>query len=116
MLLATAAIDDENVKVTVFNPGREASAVSSTESEGYQILSQTIRDTFEGAVVAPNLVVGGTDARQFELVSDNVYRFIPIILGPNDTSRFHGTNERITVENMGKAVQFYVRLLERGSE
>lgn len=112
----TAAIDDENVKVSVFNPGREASAVSSTESEGYEIISQTIRDTFDGAVVAPNLVVGGTDARQFELVSDNVYRFIPIILGPNDTSRFHGTNERITVENMGKAVQFYVRLIERGSK
>lgn len=111
----TAAIDDENVKVSVFNPGREASAVSSTGSEGYQILSQTIRDTFDGAVVAPNLVVGGTDARQFELVSDNVYRFIPIVLGPNDTSRFHGTNERITVENLGKAVQFYVRLIERGS-
>jgi len=112
----TAAIDDENVKVTVFNPGREASAVSSTDSEGFQIISQTIRDTFEGAVVAPNLVVGGTDARQFELVSDNVYRFIPIILGPSDTSRFHGTNERITVQNMGQAVQFYVRLIERGSK
>eukprot|EP00439_Symbiodinium_sp_Y106_P088296 s1_g832.t1 len=111
----TAAIDDENVKVSVFNPGREASAVSSTSSEGYEILSQTIRDTFDGAIVAPNLVVGGTDARQFELVSDHVYRFIPIVLGRNDTSRFHGTNERITVENMGKAVQFYVRLIERGS-
>lgn len=112
----TTAIDDENVKVSVYNPGREASAVSSTESEGYALISQTIRDTFEGAIVAPNLVVGGTDARQFELVSDNVYRFIPIVLGADDTTRFHGTNERITVENMGLAVQFYVRLIERGSK
>lgn len=112
----TTAIDDENVKVSVYNPGREASAVSSTESEGYALISQTIRDTFEGAIVAPNLVVGGTDARQFELVSDNVYRFIPIVLGGDDTTRFHGTNERITVENMGLAVQFYVRLIERGSK
>ncbi len=111
----TRTIDDENVEVSVFNPGREASHVSSTESEGFEILSRTIRDTFPGALVAPNLVVGGTDARYFEDVSDNVYRFIPIVLGKADTARFHGTNERITVDNMGKAVHFYVRLIERGS-
>ncbi|MEQ9142944.1 MAG: M20 family peptidase [Parvibaculaceae bacterium] len=111
----TEAIDDEMVEVSVFNPGREASQVSSTESEGFRLISQTVRDTFPGAIVAPNLVVGGTDARHFEIVSDNVYRFIPIILGPDDTARFHGTNERITVENMGLAVQYYVRLIERGS-
>ncbi len=111
----TAAIDDEGIKVTVFNPGREASLVSPTDSEGYLIISETIRDSFPGTIVAPNLVVGGTDSRYFETVSDNIYRFIPIILGPDDTARFHGTNERITVENMGQAVRYYVRLIERGS-
>ncbi|MEQ9518418.1 MAG: M20 family peptidase [Parvibaculum sp.] len=111
----TSAIDDENVEVSVFNPGREASQISPTDSEGFDILSRTIRDTFPGALVAPNLVVGGTDARYFEEVSDNVYRFIPIVLGKEDTARFHGTNERITVVNMGQAVSFYIRLIERGS-
>jgi carboxypeptidase PM20D1 len=57
-------------------------------------------------------VVGGTDSRHYGEVSDNIYRFIPIVLGPGDTARFHGTNERITVENMEKAVRFYVGLIE----
>jgi carboxypeptidase PM20D1 len=112
----TNAIDDENIKVSVFNPGREASLVSPTDSEGYQIISQTIQDSFPGTIVAPNLVVGGTDSRYYETVSDNIYRFIPIILGSEDTARFHGTNERITVENLGQAVRYYIRLIERGSE
>ncbi len=111
-----AAIDDEMIEVTVFNPGREASIISPTTSEGFQIISRTIRDTFPGTLVAPNLVVGGTDARHFEIVSDNVYRFIPIVLGVEDTPRFHGDNERTSVEGIGLAVQYYVRLIERGSE
>ncbi|PCJ68155.1 MAG: hypothetical protein COA62_16365 [Rhodobiaceae bacterium] len=111
-----AAIDDEMIEVTVFNPGREASVISPTTSEGFQIISRTIQDTFPGALIAPNLVVGGTDARHYEIVSDNIYRFIPIVLGPEDTARFHGDNERTSVEGMGQAVRYYVRLIERGSE
>lgn len=112
----TGAVDDENVEITVSNPGREPSIVSGTGTEGFEIISRTILATFPDAIVAPNLVVGGTDARHFEIVTDNIYRFIPIILGPDDRARFHGTNERVTVENMGQAVQFYMRLIPSATE
>ena len=39
------------------------------------------------------------------------YRFIPIIMGPEDPIRIHGTNERISVDNYTKMVQFHARLI-----
>jgi carboxypeptidase PM20D1 len=57
-------------------------------------------------------VVGGTDSRHYLPITDNVFRFIPIHMGPEDSARFHGTNERVSVVNMGQAVAFYVRLME----
>ncbi|GAK43910.1 conserved protein [Tepidicaulis marinus] len=108
----TEAIDDPTVTVEISNPGRLPSTVSPTDSEGYTLLERHVLGAFPGAAVAPNLVVGGTDSRHYGEVSDNIYRFIPIVLGPGDTARFHGTNERITVENMEKAVRFYAGLIE----
>jgi len=111
-----AAVAPFGVAVTVTNPGREASPVSSTAAESFQILADTVRTAFEGTVVAPNLVVGGTDSRHFTDIADNIYRFMPIRLGPEDTARFHGTSERVSVQNVKEATDFYIQLLVRAGE
>ena len=107
-----AAINDPEIDVEVYGEGREPSFVSSTETDGYKMLSNAIAVSFDAQLIAPYLVVGGTDSRHYSEVADDIYRFIPIIMGVNDMARFHGTNERITVDNMGRAVEFYGRLLE----
>ena len=33
------------------------------------------------------------------------------MIGPDDTSRVHGTNERISVESYRNCVRFYIQLL-----
>jgi carboxypeptidase PM20D1 len=106
-------IDDNQVIVSVSGEGNvtEPSPVSSTEAFGFQILHTTIREIFPEAVVAPSLVVGGTDGRHFTNVSDNVYRFIPLHCDKVDTKRFHGLNERVRVENYKNAIRFYQRLI-----
>jgi carboxypeptidase PM20D1 len=45
-------------------------------------------------------------------LSDQVFRFFPIELGKEETSRFHGTNERLSKRNLELAVRVYVRLVE----
>ena len=65
--------------------------------------------------MVPYLVVGGTDARHYHRVSENVYRFSPFSLGQDALRLAHGTNERISQENLGGAVRFYVRLLENAA-
>ncbi|MEP0707732.1 MAG: M20 family peptidase [Parvibaculum sp.] len=107
-----AAVDDPDVEIEPLPGIREASKVSNIEGDGYQLITQVIGESFPGVIAAPYLVVGGTDSRHYLPITDNVFRFIPIRMAPEDMARFHGTNERVSVENMGEAVAFYVRLFE----
>jgi acetylornithine deacetylase/succinyl-diaminopimelate desuccinylase-like protein len=82
----------------------------------YQQVSQrTVRELFPGTLVAPGLVVGGTDSQHMGIVSDHIYKFSPVRAKPEDLPRFHGTNERITVANLVELIRFYHRLVSQGA-
>ncbi|WP_041535777.1 M20 family peptidase [Parvibaculum lavamentivorans] len=106
------AVDDPEVSIEPLEGVREASVVSNMEGDGYKLITRVIGESFPGTITAPYLVVGGTDSRHYLPITDNVFRFIPIHMGPEDMARFHGTNERVSVANMGEAVAFYIRLME----
>jgi carboxypeptidase PM20D1 len=89
----------------------EPSPVSRTEGEPWRVLERSIRQGAPDAVVAPYLVVGGTDARHFHALSEHVYRFIPTRVTQDDLDRIHGTNERIAVRDYEAAIGFYRQLL-----
>ena len=91
------------------------SPVSSIDSEGYTTLQQTIRNVFPSSVVIPGLVGGGTDARYFYEISDDVYRFYPIRLGPESMTRFHGIDEKIGKDNYKEIVLFSYHLIKKFS-
>ena len=108
---AREVIDDPRVEIKALGVPQEPSARSSTQARGFGVLSRTIREIFPGAVVAPALVLGATDARHYAAHSDDVYRFLPLWVTPEDLSRIHGTNERISVEGFAQCVRFYRQLL-----
>jgi len=87
------------------------SPVSGIDSEAFRILEKTIRSVFPEAVVVPGLIGGGTDARYFYEVSDDVYRFYPIRLGPESMSMFHGIDEKISKENYREIIEFTYHLI-----
>ena len=89
------------------------SPVSSVESENFKILEQTIRDIYPNSIVVPGLVGGGTDARYFYDISDDVYRFYPIKLAPDSMSRFHGIDEKISKETYMEIITFSYHLIKR---
>lgn len=89
------------------------SPVSSVESENFKILEQTIRDMYPDGIVVPGLVGGGTDARYFYDISDDVYRFYPIKLAPDSMTRFHGIDEKISKENYKEIIEFSYHLIKR---
>jgi carboxypeptidase PM20D1 len=109
-----AMVADSRVTIRLLDPegARDASPVSSTTSEGFIAISQTIRQVFPGTLVAPSLVLGATDSRNYEQLATDVYRFLPYTIGPDDTSRIHGTNERISIESYRNCVRFYTQLLK----
>jgi carboxypeptidase PM20D1 len=106
-------ISDPRVHVGVLDPhgARDASSISSTASRGFSNIERTIRQVFPGTLVAPSLVLAATDSRSYEQLADDVYRFLPYLIGPEDTTRIHGTNERIEIESYRNCVRFYARLL-----
>lgn len=93
----------------------EPSPVSPTQEPAYQRLNRTIREVFPGTLVAPGLMVGATDSRHFQAISDHIYRFSPVRAKPEDLPRFHGTNERISTDNLLEMVRFYHQLLKNTS-
>ncbi|MBC2839813.1 M20 family peptidase [Robiginitalea sp. SC105] len=87
------------------------SPVSGVESEGFAVLQNTIRGLFPDAVVVPGLVGGGTDARYFYDVSEDVYRFYPMRLHESNFGRFHGIDEKISKENYAEIIGFTYHLI-----
>jgi carboxypeptidase PM20D1 len=108
-------IADDRIEITTPRGGREASQVSSTTDIGYRTIERSVRELFPGTVVAPGLMVGGTDAKHFEGLARNVYRFSPVRASAEDLARFHGTNERISVANLADLIRFYHRLIHQSA-
>ncbi|MGB5203267.1 MAG: M20 family peptidase [Eudoraea sp.] len=89
------------------------SPVSKIDSEAYKTLEKTIRSMFPNAVVVPGLVGGGTDARYFYDISDDVYRFYPLRITPESFTRFHGIDEKISKENYKEIIEFTYHLIRK---
>ena len=109
-------VADPNVRVKIrAGAGREPSPASSVDSPGVLLLQKTIAETFPSTAFAPILTTAGTDARHYTRLSDSVYRFIPFTATPETLRLIHGTNERVSVKECERAVQFYAQLLTNAS-
>jgi carboxypeptidase PM20D1 len=106
----------DKVKVEPVGFLTNPSPVSSIDSESFKILEKTIRDMFPNSIVVPGLVGGGTDARYFYEISDDVYRFYPVRLGPESLTRFHGIDEKISKDNYREIIEFAYHLIKKFNE
>jgi len=104
-------VDMNHVKAEPLPGAKEASKVAPTGSAQYRTLNQTIREIFPDALVAPGLMVAGTDSVHYEPISDHIFKFSPVRADSEDLKRFHGTNERLSVKGYADAIRFYHRLI-----
>ena len=110
------AIADERIEVKPLSAPVEATSLSSVQSDAYRVIERSIREVFPDAIVAPSLVLQGTDSRYFGPVADQAYRFQPQRFKPEDLPRLHGTDERIAVDQLADMVRFYHRLLSQAAQ
>jgi carboxypeptidase PM20D1 len=109
---ARDVVADPRVTIAPFGQkASEPSPESPAAGPAYDRLAGLIRGSFPGALVAPTLVIGATDARHYAGLSPNVYRFLPWSVDPDDLKRIHGTNERLAVPAYENAVRFYAALI-----
>jgi len=107
-------INDERVTVSVYQGmAMEPTPVSDATGPEFGMLAETVRQAVGPAdlPVIPYLVMGGTDAKYWAPLSDNVYRFMAITMRGNDFTRFHGVDERVGVEDFAGGVQFFAQLI-----
>jgi carboxypeptidase PM20D1 len=114
---AREVIDDP--AVTVEPGGDDVSAnpspVSSVDGAGFDAISRSVREVFPGVLIAPGLLVAGTDTRHYLGITANGYRFIPWRLELEDVGRIHGTNERMAVTNYADIIRYYGQLIRHGA-
>lgn len=107
-------IDDERVSFEpVPGTSREPSPVSDTECANYRHLAALNEEYFNGAVSAPYVMLGGTDAYHFTEVSSQVYRYSPCIMNKKDLEGVHGINERLSIDAMAIMVKYFYSLIQR---
>ena len=124
-------VADRRVSVTVHGlgsdpvmAGPEAAAMTGP---GWNKISAAIAEAFAadggiprgqaaglpGLPVLPFLMLATTDSRHYQDLSPGIFRFSPQTLTPEEISRVHGHDERISLENLEHCLRFYTALLER---
>jgi len=107
-----STIGDPRVALEIIGPAREAAFTSSTTDPAFIALHRSVKEIYPDVVVAPFVLVGGTDSYHYQEIARNIYRFIPARLTAQDLTRIHGVNERIALEDYLDLIQFYVRVIK----
>ncbi|XP_042908685.1 N-fatty-acyl-amino acid synthase/hydrolase PM20D1 isoform X1 [Parasteatoda tepidariorum] len=108
-------VRDERVEINVISQD-PPHPFSPTDSLGYYLIRKTIRQIYNNSCVAPMTLIANTDSRWYLNLTRNVYRFSLIRMKPSELDRFHGHNERISVENYEKVVNFFLHLIKNSDD
>ncbi len=105
-------IDNENIEVSSLG-GMNPSRISETYCEAWDKVATAVASTWQGTIVSPYLMVQCSDSRHYGRISDRVYRFSAMDLTTEERRTIHGNNEKIRVEVISRAVEFYIRLMKQ---
>jgi len=103
---------DPNVEITCIH-GMNPSPISETGCDAWDKVAKAVASTWKGCIVSPYLMVQCSDSRHYGRISNHVYRFSAMDLTSEERSTIHGNNERIRLETVYRAVEFYIRLMRQ---
>ena len=108
-------IANDRISIKPFAGNTNPPPVTPTASPSFQMLNRTIREIYPDVIVAPGLMVAATDSRHYTGITDKIFRFSPVRANSDDLKRFHGTNERLSIEGYADMIRFYRRLIENAA-
>jgi len=108
-------VADDDISVRVVR-AVEASAVSSWTAPGYATVADAVRSVYGDVVVVPGLMVAASDSKHYGEIADNSYRFKPMRVTQADLTGFHGTNEKLALDTLVRAVHTYAAIIQQGSQ
>lgn len=104
-------IRNKNVEIKLIG-GNEPSHISPTDSRAFHAIEDICYRMNPDNVVAPYLVMGGTDARNYQDICENVYRYSPFQMDPKLIFTTHSTNERIETASFHDGIAFFKRYIK----
>lgn len=104
-------IRNKNVEIKLLG-GNEPSALSPTDSRAFKAIEDICFNMNQDNVVAPYLVMGGTDARNYQEICENIYRYSPFLMDMQLIFTTHGTNERIDINSFKDGISFFKRYIK----
>ena len=105
-------VENDRISLATTGAANESPPPSSVDGPGFATVHQTIRHVFPDALVAPSIMLGGSDNHYYAIVADNTYGFLPLRFKEGDLERVHGRNERLGLEDYKRMIAFYMRLIE----
>ena len=105
-------VNDPSVEITALE-SFEPSRISETDCEAWDKVASAVAETWRGCIVSPYLMVQCSDSRHWGRISDKVYRFSAMDMTAQERATIHGNNERIRLESIARATEFYIRLMKK---
>ncbi|MGI9246009.1 MAG: M20 family peptidase [Steroidobacteraceae bacterium] len=111
MRRAQSATSGLDVRLAWEGAAYDPAPVSSSRSEAFQLIAALA--AADGKFpVTPGLVTATTDSRHMAGIARDIYRFQPIVASLREFEMVHGTDERMTLDNLRRMCEFYARLIE----
>lgn len=109
----------DRVRATVGDPGVQVEPILAFPSRSSPIdtplmeaIHRVAAEVDGNAVVIPRVIAGFTDSHYFRDLGIVSYGFVPRWLPASETLSIHGTNERISIQNLERGVRTMIRILE----
>jgi acetylornithine deacetylase/succinyl-diaminopimelate desuccinylase-like protein len=84
---------------------------SPLDTELYRLMEEAVRSEIPGALLVPSLFSGETDSRYFRMRGITAYGFMPVIISEAELQTMHGTDERISLDNLEMGTRLLYRVL-----
>ena len=107
-----SVIKDPDIKIDALVEA-EPSRIALTDCKGWQRVADAVRGTWKGCLVSPYLMVQCSDSRHYDRISDRTYKFSAMDLTSEERRMIHGNNERIRLEVIDRAVEFFIRVMKQ---
>lgn len=109
-------INDSSIEIEIYAIPSNPPSPSNIDGVAYALIEQALGNSFGPIAATPSLVVGATDSRFYTDVASEIFRFTPVVMTLEQFSGFHGTNERVAVEGLGRSVMFYEQLIRMAGD
>lgn len=110
-----AIIDDPTIQVEIGGAHwTEPTPVApyGDDSYGYQMIKRSVQEVYPGTVVVPSTFLAASDSKWYVNLTDSIYKFSAIAVPLEEMKRFHGHDERISLENYENLINFYHHLIK----